>query len=428
MGMRSLAVLLCLALLLLPGCQKSEEPIGAEEAPPSSGMTAPPSPTAAEAVNEETDGVSLSVAETRKNACVFEIRNDADRPFSITKDYALERRENDAWLPCQRLRASGLGVFSYEIPAGAAGRFVFDWSYPYGALPPGRYRLTVWGNLGDPIWHQGSLTAEFELRGDESAIAPAPAPAPGPDWAEASLTMVTPHKWRLRLWVEPERRLRWEDDITLFRKEGADYVPVSAAYRLPEERHITSRGELTWNLNLAAAYGELPPGEYLLRKRLLDLSAWPEERDRDWDLIAPEKLTLLDVPFTLAGTLPDVSRETDPWDRLLYVPSLPVEERVGVRGEDPSPAGIRLLLENTGSEELMLGWNWYLYFREGEEWFPVQTKIFGYYNLGMPLAPGETKTQALSFEDGWGLLPPGVYRLVQELNDGKLIFFEFAIE
>lgn len=427
MHARTLSACLCFLVLALAGCQKPAEPDSVESVPPSPEMTLLPSAqTTVPSVDENAD-VTLAVTETRKDACIFEIRNDADVIFSITKDCTLEHWENGAWSPCGVLRDPGPKGFSYEISAGETEHFVYDWSYACGTLAPGRYRLTVFGNPGTLIWHQGSITAEFELTGDEAAIEPAPAPAPWPDWAEASLTMVTPHKWLLRLSAEPEQKVRWEDDFSLFRKEGEDFVPVPAAYRLLGELHYFSIGEKTWNLNLAASYGELPPGDYLLRKRLLDWDAWPEERKKDWDLIEPEKLILLDLPFTLEEGLSDVVRETAPYDWLLYTPSLPVEERILVLSEDISPAGIQLLLENIGDEELIMGYNWFLYFLEGDEWFPVPTHIFGWDDLGVTLSPGETKSQDISFETGWDLLPPGAYRLVQELNSGKLIFCEFAV-
>ncbi len=425
MKKRAVLALSCLLVLLAAGCRKPETAGGGESAPPSPEMTAPPIDQTAEAKGDE---VSVLVTEIWQHACVFAVRNDGSEPFFFTADYELASLKDGAWADCAFVRAPEGAVWSYEVPAGETGRFVCDWSFPYGALPPGRYRLRVWGNPGEAIWHQGSVTAEFELTGLEPEPEHAPAPAPAPEWCRGSLERVSAHKLLLRMTAEEGHKLRWEEDWTLFRKSGDAYILVPAAYRLVSGKHITSRSELEWNVNLAAAYGELPAGEYLLRKRLLDLSAWPEERDTDWDLIAPEKLTLLEALFTLEETLPDILRETDPYDWLLYVPGLPEEERVEVTCEDLSPAGITVWMRNTGEEELMAGFNWYLYFREGEEWFPVPLRLRGgYSNLGRVLSPGEPQSQGIVFGPEWGELPPGDYRLVQQLNDGKLMICEFSL-
>ena len=425
MKKRAMLALTCLLILLAAGCRKPEKPGGGESAPPSPEMTAPsPGRTA----GAEADEASVYVTEIWQDACVFAVRNNGPEPFCFTVDYELARMEEGTWEDCEFLRAPEGAIGSHEVPAGETGKFVCDWSFPYGTLPPGRYRLKVWGNPGEAIWHQGSVTAEFELTGLETLPEPAPAPASAPEWCRGSLERVSEHKLSFRLIAEEGHKFRWDEDWSLFRKEGTAYILVPAAYRLTGISHITSRAELEWNVNLAAAYGELPAGEYLLRKRLLDLSAWPEERRTDWDLIAPEKLTLLEVPFTLEETLPDILRETDPYDWLLYVPGLPVEERVEVTYEDLSPAGITVWMKNTGEEELLAGFQWYLYFREGEEWFPAPLMVRGLYtNPGWALPPGEPRSQGIVFGPEWGELPPGDYRLVQQMNDGKLIFCEFRI-
>jgi len=409
--------LICLAAVLT-GCAVHEIP----------GDPTPPQGTAYER-EKDSSGVSLAVKETHKNGCIFELTNGEDSSITLFNlDYYLERLEEGAWTDCELLRCpEGVNLWISEIPAGESGFFSWDWSFPYGILIPGRYRLTIHGALDQRNGWEAA--AEFEVTGEEVPLLPAPGPAPAPDWIKAEFHRVSNHKGLLSLNADPGHKVRWEEDYALFRKEGTNYILVPAAYRLPWGRGVLQDGgEWKQHINLAAAYGELQPGEYFLRKRLVDLTAWPDEGKTDWDLISQEMITLLDVPFRLEETISDVSRETDQWDRLLYVPSEPVEDRVVLQYEDVSSFGICVSLRNKGENDLILGYHWFLYFREGEEWFPVPLKArYGWTLTGMILTPGEEKTQDIPFEQEYGALLPGDYRLVQELSSGKLIFCEFEI-
>ncbi len=270
--------------------------------------------------------------------------------------------------------------------------------------------------------------------GEKTAEVTAPpvnAPAEPPADLSGELERVTDHKWRFTFRSEGER-WRYGEEYTLLRKTEEGFLPVVPEKELPQFDHRLYGGqEKEISVNLAYAYGELPSGDYLLQKRFLNLAAHPEDEETDWEQIPPEHFSLLELPFTLPETLPAVSRPSDPWDYHLYRGQALRKGEVAVWGEDFSSAGGTLVLENRSENEEVYGYDWTLYFREGEEWLPVpMSERPSSGLLALTLAPGEQARQELSFEPVCGLLPSGDYRLLQPLDmqEGKGLQFDFTLD
>ena len=269
--------------------------------------------------------------------------------------------------------------------------------------------------------------------GEKTAEVTAPpvnAPAEPPADLSGELERVTDHKWRFTFRSEGER-WRYGEEYTLLRKTEEGFLPVVPEKELPQFDHRLYGGqEKEISVNLAYAYGELPSGDYLLQKRFLNLAAHPEDEETDWEQIPPEHFSLLELPFTLPETLPAVSRPSDPWDYHLYRGQALRKGEVAVWGEDFSSAGGTLVLENRSENEEVYGYDWTLYFREGEEWLPVpMSERPSSGLLALTLAPGEQARQELSFEPVCGLLPSGDYRLLQplDLENGTGLQFDFTL-
>ncbi len=265
----------------------------------------------------------------------------------------------------------------------------------------------------------------------EEAAPPVSAHGASPAGLSGEMERVTAHKWRFTFREDAGERWRYGEEYTLLRKTEEGYLPVTALNALPPFDHRLYGGqEKEISVNLAYAYGDLPAGDYLLQKRFLSLAAHPEEAEADWEQIPPEYFTLLEVPFTLPEDLPAASRPSDPWDYLLYQGQTLKKGDIAVWGEDFTSAGGTLVLENQGENTEICGYDWTLYFREGEEWLPVPLSERPSSGLlALTLAPGEQARQELSFEPFCGLLPPGIYRLVQPLDpeNGTGLRFDFTL-
>ena len=390
--------------------------------------------TNAPEMKTETEELALAVTSADAYGCVFTLENrctEVNRRF----EYAMEeqytllwRNAAGGWEWVKPIRRN-LDTYSAALKWGHSHTDAWDWSYAYGPLPPGEYRLRIWGNLGrgsavDFVSVGGSFTLE-----DVEPVGPGPSTlCPCPRWLEASLYSRerngSGHRWMQTLTPKTEG---WaaERDFSLFRVTGEgelEYIPPE--YDLPGYLNWTpvlKPGKtVSFEVELAARYGELKKGRYVLRRRLIRLT---EEELKNVTLMVPDRRLLpedrvqyVDTEFTLY-TLRDVPQAVDPMDELRDCSNPSSGVLVSTAGSTFSSAGCTLRLKNADANQ----WYdvfyesdyYYLYFNHKLEWFPAAHTRYGAHGLiWKTLAPGETQELNINFSHYFGELPPGSYRLV----------------
>ena len=432
---RARILLSILILLLLAACEKAapaETPVPAVTAVP----TEAPAPTEIPSLvpgAAETEELRLTVAEADGYGCVFTLENLGTRPYipqPMSGDegpYALLRLgaagDWERLVPIHR----SLDGYSRGLNKGETWTGAWDWSYTYGTLSAGDYALLLRGTLGRGVAKEAVyLLGTFTLMGAEPA-APGPLTlCPMPDALENSLDKRSGHRWVQTL--SPSAR-RWmaETDYTLFRMDGdgaLEYIPP--AYRLPDALNDANRllygGSAAFDVDLAAQYGELPAGTYVLRRRFLLCRS--EELDsgmdqtRNWRLIPEDRIIYGDTVFILSAALREVPRGVDPIDE--RIPPYTGEgstQLISTAGSVITAEGATLRLESlTPIRGYTLGVEsdyFYLYFQYQGEWYPAEQQCRSTHGLmAVYLAPGETREVSYDFASRYGALEPGVYRLV----------------
>ena len=440
--MKKALLLLSILVLLLPAaCGKAvpaaETPAPTEtpapaETPPveaTSGPTEAPElvPGAA-----ETEELRLTVTEADGYGCAFTLENLGTRPYNplpmseAEGPYALLRRgAGEDWERLEPIRRSPDG-YTRGLNKGETWTGAWDWSYTYGVLPAGDYALLLRGTLGRGVAKEAVyLLGTFTLSGAEPVVPGPLTLSEMPDEVENSLDRRSDHRWVQTLSPSESRWLA-ETDYSLFRLENGTLEYIPPAYRLPEAlndgKSLLYGWSATYDVDLAAQYGELPAGTYVLRRRFLRLTE--EELDagveqtRNWRLIPEDRVTYGDTVFTLRGDLPEVPWEVDPVDErtppycgeestalISTAGSVITAERADLRLENLTPLpGYNLGVVSDYS---------YLYFQYRGEWYPMaQQRRISHGLMARFLAPGAAGELSFDFTARYGTLEPGEYRLV----------------
>ncbi len=91
--------------------------------------------------------ILLTVEECSPVGGAFTIRNDRGSPLTYGDAYSLEKNVDGVWrtVPTAILETENFGVgfndIAYEIPDGGEDSFRLDWTWLYGTLTNGQYRL-----------------------------------------------------------------------------------------------------------------------------------------------------------------------------------------------------------------------------------------------------------------------------------------------
>lgn len=143
---------LALATLLLPGCTKAKPqmPTPYEEVNRIAGLTMTP-----EDASVSTGGLTL----------IFE--NTTDKESIFGEFFALEKKIDGSWyhVPLTIKGDYAFNDIAYILGPGESQEFTLDWSWLYGFLDPGDYRIVkdVLDFRGAGDFDRYYLTAEFTI-------------------------------------------------------------------------------------------------------------------------------------------------------------------------------------------------------------------------------------------------------------------------
>ena len=134
----------------------------------------------------------------------------------------------------------------------------------------------------------------------------------------------------------------------------------------------------------------------------------------------PERLIYGDTVFTLEETLSDVPLPVQPLDRMRYTGDSPLAP---VTAADMTVAGNEVRLtwraeEDAGAVTSFTPTYYAIYFRYGEEWFPLEDGRTTGWADSVTLSPGkELKDQGYTWRcSACDPLPPGDYRILCPCN------------
>ena len=382
----------------------------------------------------EREDLRLTVTSADAYGCTFTLENlgtrwpyqaqpmtDRGDPFAL-----LRRTEAGGWEWVKPIRTFQ-GGHAENLGSGETWDWAWDWSHSYGTLPSGDYALMLFGYTRN----QGAgketlfLRGEFTLTDAEPAIPGPLTLCEMPEGMEAAMEQRSEHRWVQTLSTE-EQGWMAEYDYSLFRLSGdgtLEYIPPK--YHLPFGLNypywLLNGGSRAYDVDLAAQYGQLPAGTYVLRRRFLLRSEEErnyDARDRLWPLQPEDRVVYGDTLFTLRISLWDVPREVDAADEwyTLYTGE-ETNLLVSTAGSVFSSTEATLRLENVAANSwYQVGYEsdyYYLYFNYLGEWFPVAGKRSRTHGLlAGSVARGETQELSFSFELWYGELPPGTYRMV----------------
>ncbi|MBR3059714.1 MAG: hypothetical protein IKG89_03795 [Oscillospiraceae bacterium] len=390
----------------------------------------------------------LTVTEADGYGCAFTLVNQGERHLAIDdykntaanapNVYTLLRRTEAggwAWVQPQRyIQEARLP----DVRSGHRLEDAWDWSYAYGILPAGEYCLQLRGTLTrhqktETVLIRGTFTVSDSLPPDLGPLTLCSLP----EGIQTQLEMRSPHRW-MQSFTPEATRYGVELGFSLYRLENGQLDYVDPEYRLPEAlsgfHYLTANNPCILDTDLAAQYGKLPAGTYVLRRRFirfteeewaevtyLDSFQYPLAHFREWREVPQARVIYGDTVFTLEEALEDVPLPVKPIDPYRYTgdsPLAPVNAENAVFGSAGAMVTWRAEAEGEASVHFGPG-NYTLYFRYGEEWFPLEGGDSIYAGDYYPtLAPGEASEECnYNWSNRYSIpLAPGDYRLLSPCN------------
>ena len=382
----------------------------------------------------EREDLRLTVTAADRYGCAFTLENlgtrwpyraeamtDRGDPFAL-----LRRTEAGGWEWVKPIRTFQ-GDYAANLESGETWDWAWDWSHSYGTLPAGDYALMLYGYTRDReagkeiLFLRGYFTLE-----DAERQIPGPLTlCPLPEGIESAMEKRSEHRWVQTLSTETQGWMA-EYDFSLFRLSGEgelEYIPPEfhLPYGLNYPYWLLNGSSYTYDVDLAAQYGKLPAGTYVLRRRFLlrtEEERNYDTRDRLWQFWPEDRMVFGDTVFTLNISLWDVPREVDPVDdRFGFYTGEETNLLISTAGSVFDSQKAVLRLENVAAN------SWYdvgyekgyphLYFQYLGEWFPVGGKRYRSHGGSWGhVKIGESGELDVNFSMWFGELPAGTYRLV----------------
>ncbi len=375
--------------------------------------------------------VSVSLLAADAYGCSFTLENRAEQDFLLptffnTRGHPLFRKTaSGSWEWVKPIRAPEDEDWSCN--AGNTLRLGLDWSRALGPLEAGEYALLFRGQfmgrkgglVGEPVY----LPLYFTLGEDALPEPPGPLAFQGmPDGFSLTLRALGPHRWTQTFAVPTEGRYIPERDFSLFREEAdGTLTHILPRYHLPYGMNhpVSSTAEL--DVDLAAQYGSLKAGTYVIRRRFLrreEGETTERPFDRSWRTFPEERILYADTRLYLDRDLAASTREVEPASISFYAGEDQVLPVIIQNGRFTSTE-CRFAVKNLGEETISFGEDEdTLYYLEGNgEWLPVANgRHLANGLIPVEIPPGESREWRTAFQNNryfkYGPLPKGVYRLV----------------
>jgi hypothetical protein len=371
-----------------------------------------------------------------QTGCILKYTVTGNENRRIGADYAIYRRKDGEWKLMEKKHtvSYGLDASGTVMPEETKNVYI-DWSYEYGRLPGGTYKLvTQWHDR----WNRNSFTVgwiyELPVKGK---LPGKPYGYTGIDTAGVKLNArkISDYLWELE--AEGASAEEWSLDFSyaLYKMEAGKWEEIEQEAKLSpvfDAPHIilNAGSEFKWHVCLASVYPCLKPGTYRFVKRMLK-TADPNIKE-SWSTLATESLSYISAEFTIEKKLTWKSFEADPLYWNGYNPYKPVSADVEFSTENITPDGCDIIINNISK----LPYNMYFYYQlwryEKGHWLPLaQKRIVSYVMTEWTVLPGKTATQKVIWNMRYGSLEPGLYRLVAEsstYSEGQqYAVFEFKV-
>ena len=398
----------------------------------------------------ETDAaVSVSLLEADAYGCSFTLENRTERGLILPTFYGnaqghplFRRTPSGSWEWVKPIRAPE--DEDWSCAAGDTLLLELDWSRALGTLEAGEYAVLFKGGFTD---RKGSRAGEPVYLPLYFTLGEDPLPEPtgpllfqeAPEGFSAALRTLSPHRLTQTFTVPGEGRYIPERDFSLFREEAdGTLTPILPRYHLSwgQNHPVSPNTEL--DVDLAAQYGDLEAGTYVIRRRFWRLEEG-ERATRRWRTLPEERILYVDARLQLTDDLAASTLEVEPACPSFYAGETQVLPVV-IRNCRFTSTECRFAVQNQGEETVSFGSEEdTLYYLEGNgEWLPVANRRHTADGLiPVMIPPGESREWSTAFRNDlyhkYGPLPQGTYRLVfaawlgEDYNTSYPLAVEFSV-
>jgi hypothetical protein len=387
-------------------------------------------------VSDAAADVTVHGERTKQTACVLSFSANGDFERFIDREYALYRLDGGKWHRLEPLRATPkFNRGQTTLKPNEVMKRYYDWSYEYGKLPKGTYRLVT-------HWYEKQFTGSFGLAWEFTLSNKDDFPAEdygysGLDTDDVAMTAkkVSDHLWILT--AEGSSYTRWslEPSYAIYKLVGSSWIEVKPAVNLSPEfdqpRRQTRTGlEKTWIISLANIYPELEAGTYRFVKRTL--KAADNDSVENWNFIPKENFSYVSAEFTLDKNITWKHFDTDPISWSDYIPNEFTYDGIETSVSNITPEGCDLHVKNNKRYRVNISYYFNLWRYDDGQWLPLAHKQYIANGLvAWTVAKESSAAQHVSWDFQYGSLEKGLYRLVAEADpkfaDQKYITWDFCV-
>ena len=386
--------------------------------------------------NDSTPDVNVTGERVKQTACILTFNARSEKERYIDREYAIYRLDNGEWKRLKAIRAiPGFNRGQNTLKPDETLKRYYDWSYEYGTLPRGTYKLVT-------HWYEKQFTDSFGVEWDFIITAKDKYPKQdygysGIDTDEVTMSAVSisDHLWTLT--VEGTTFTRWnvEPSYSIYKLDKDIWSEVEQTVNLSPDfdqpRGATRTGkETTWIISLANIYPELDAGTYRFVKRTMKTAE--TNSFADWNLLPKESFSYVSAEFILYDRISWKYFDTDPisWSR--YTPYKSTYNNIKTSVSGISPEGCDLNIENNEKYNISISYYFILWRFADGQWLPLAHKRYVSDGLVAWTVPkGKTESKTVKWDVQYGSLEEGEYRLTAEsdpkISEPAFIVWDFTV-
>lgn len=371
-----------------------------------------------------------------QTGCILKYTVTGNENRRIGADYAIYHLYNGEWKLLDKIHKLGLEFAgTSHVKPGDSKEVYIDWSYVFGRLPRGTYKLetrwyTRWNRNGFTVGWIYELPAKGRLKGKPYGYT-------GIDADEVTLTAspISDHLWVLDAKDTSQEKWCFDFSYALYKMEAGKWEEIEQEVKLSPifdgfRWSVNNKNNRQLRVCLASVYPSLKPGTYRFVKRML--KADNPNINESWSTLPVEEFSYISAEFTLNEKLTWSSFEAEPIYITDYNPYKPVYEDVEMIAENVTAEGCELIVKNNGTSPFSVSYFFNLWRFDAGQWLPLATKralVDGL--MEWTIQPGETVTEKAWWGVQYGSLETGLYRLVAKSgtdSEGQqYAVFEFKV-